>query len=138
MNDPVSLSVSPEIIKPIIQAKIQAAIIDALGGNATLIQNSVLAIMNAKVDSNGKFSSNGYGSEKPLITWLCEELVKRSAEEAVREYFSTKKSLLVKEFEKQFAARKKSIAEKMVDGIFNSTKSEWEFILRVDYAGGKS
>lgn len=132
-TDMVSMIIGPEVIRPIVEAKIQAALVDALGGNSNIIENAVKAIMYAKVDSEGHFSTISYSADKTLIEWTCYKLVKSAAEEAIREYVATKKDVLVAEFQKQFAKKSKTIAEKMVDGILESANSRWGFNLTVDY-----
>lgn len=129
----VSIQVGPDVIKPIVEAKIQAALVEALGGNSNIIENAVRAIMYAKVDSEGRFSTNNYSGDKSLIEWTCAKLVKQAGEEAIREYIATKKDVLVAEFKKQFAKKSKTIAEKMVDGILDSANARWGFNLTVDY-----
>ena len=128
----VSMSVGKDVIKPIVEAKIQAALVDALGGNGLLVENAVRAIINTKVDDKGSFTTSDYYG-KPLIEWLCQYLIKQAAEQAIRTHIEKQKDFLVREFERQFAKKSKTIAESMVAGILDSTKSTWSFNLGVSY-----
>jgi hypothetical protein len=131
----VSMNVGAEIVKPIVEAKVHAALVEALGGKGVLLENVIRVIINQKVDSQGRYSS--YSSDKPLIEWMAESLIKNIAQDAVKEFVSSKKDLILAEFNKQFSKKQKTIAEKMVSGIIDSTACNWGFALSVTYKDQK-
>ena len=74
-NGNVSLSISKELVNPIIQAKINEAIISALGGQDELIRKSVDAIMNTKVNDQGKVSSYSSDNKYTMLEIIAKNKI---------------------------------------------------------------
>jgi hypothetical protein len=60
----VNLSIPQEVTQPIVSAKIQEAVLAALGGADKIIEGVVHQICNTKVGKDGKVSS--YSSENTM------------------------------------------------------------------------
>jgi hypothetical protein len=75
----VSLTISKEIVTPIVEAKIKEAIIEALGGANEVVARVVNTVLHQKVGADGKVSS--YSSENKF-DWL-DVIVSSQLREAV-------------------------------------------------------
>jgi len=100
MPDQVEFKISESLIKPILEAKINAAIIEAMGGHERMIADMLTAYMGQKVDNDGKES--GYSSNKPRLNWLVQKMIEEALKKAMTEFLQTKKEILYQEFEKFF------------------------------------
>lgn len=109
MNDNlVSMQVSPEIIKPIVEAKIKEAISSALGGPDAIVKEVVDRVLTQKVNSSGGVSSyssdNKYTWMDVVVTKQIEEAVKKQIEEQIQ----NANGLIQKEVEKYLQSKKGS------------------------------
>ena len=116
MGDIANITLSKDLIEPIVRAQLHASIVAALGRSEDLVAGVVTTIMNAQVDSEGKPSNRDYGS-RPLITWMAEKAVKEAALEAIKEWFSGNRDAIKKEVEHALKRNTKMMAEKFVMGM---------------------
>ena len=106
MADTLEFKISEGLIKPIIETKINEAVITAMGGHERLIADMITMYMNQKVDSDGKISN--YGNSRPRIEWLSQTMVEEAVKEALKNFLSDKREFLQKEFERFFNSKKGS------------------------------
>jgi len=112
MSD-VNLSISQEVVRPIIEAKIHTAIASALADQIPLMDRIVNRVLMAKVDTEGKESCYAR-NDLTFVQWLCSEGIRKAAKDATIEAVEKMKpqlqALIVKELEK----RKGEIAGELV------------------------
>lgn len=125
MADGIDFKVSEGLIRPIIESKINAAIVEAMGGHERVIAEMVAGFLNQRVDSEGKDS--GYSSNKPRLTWLVHKMLEEAMKKALTEFLEKKKGFLEKEFEKFFASKTGShkVIEAMQNGFCDALKDKW-------------
>lgn len=111
MSD-VNLSISQDVVRPIIEAKIQAAIVKELEGSAGILEKVVARVLMAKVDTEGKESC--YARETTFVQWACHDAIRRATVDAVREVAEKMKPQLQAQIIKELEARKKEIAGSLV------------------------
>ncbi len=114
----VSLTISKEIVTPIVQAKINAAVLEALGGGAELIDKVLNTIMNQKVDSTGRV--NQYNSENTK-TWLdvvITNQIKKAVEDSTREFLNSREKEIKDAIIKHLSNKKgiERFAESLIEG----------------------
>lgn len=102
----VSLTISKEIVTPIVKAKIEEAIIAAMGGTENLIALAVNEVLNKKVNIDG--GTSNYSSENKY-TWLevnVTKVIKDSVKESMKEMLEVRKEDIKKEMMKQLSSKK--------------------------------
>ncbi len=126
MPDHLEFKISEGLILPIIEAKINAAIIEAMGGHDKMVAEMITAFMNQKVDSEGK-EGRGYSCDKPRLSWLVTRMLEDAMKSALTEYLKTKQDKLQKEFEKFFNSKKGSdqLVKAMQDGLIAGLANQW-------------
>lgn len=135
MSDLVSMQVSPEIIKPIIEAKIKEAISAALGGPDAIVKEVVNRVLTQKVSANGSVSS--YSSDNKY-NWI-DAVVTKQIEEAVKvqitEQISSAGGLIQKEVEKFLQSKKGSshIATLLCASMASSIGSMYRTTVKVQF-----
>ena len=126
MAGDVSINVSPEVVRPIIEAKIQAAIVAELERDKNLVSKMVAAALNIKVDSEGK-PGRGYGGEIPYIEFLCRQAIHNAAQGAMKEYLAENADMLKQAVKEQLGKHGEDLAAAFVNGLVNAVESKWKF-----------
>lgn len=85
MAGDVNIQVNPEVVRPIIEAKIQSAIIEAMQGTDKLIEQFVIMILNLKVSNDGKVSNYSSDNKYTYLYILVRDVIKKACEEAIKE-----------------------------------------------------
>jgi len=130
----MTLQVSQDLVKPVIEAKIQAAIVAELmrqdqGGLMAAVVGNALTL---KVNSEGKVDSYSGYNTGTYIEWLCREAVRKSARAAMETWLQKNGDTIQKHIEREFAKHSKTLAASFVEGLLGSIKSQWQ--LKVDVA----
>ncbi len=123
--DQIEFKISEALIKPIIEAKINTAIVEAMGGHERMIAEMVAGFLNQRVDSDG--TDNGYSSNKPRVTWLLQNMLTESMQKALTNYLATKGDLMEREFEKFLNSKKGSsqVISAMQEGLCKALTDKW-------------
>lgn len=130
----MTLKVDPDLVKPVIEAQIEAAVIRELNRVEDLIPRMVNAIIHQKVDSSGKRSdythNNRYDYLEVVTSKVVRDAVKQAIDEVVAEKYpqikDTVRQLLV---ENETAT---GIAQMLVDGLRESIERTHRFSVRVE------
>ncbi len=128
------MNVSPELVRPVIEAKIQAAIVAELQKTSVdwVLGGLVSKALGQKVDQmNGQPST--YSSAIPLLEWLCKDAVQKVARQAIAEWIEANRSIFQKHFEAEMKKNSKSMAKVFFDGVTESMKSTWQFKVDVGF-----
>jgi hypothetical protein len=130
MSDQLEFKVSESLVRPIIEAKINAAVIEAMGGAQKIVEDMLKTYMGQKVDSEGKPS--GYGNTAPRLEWLLHKMIEDALKEALRGFLQKKQDLLQREFEKFFASKQGSsqIISALRDGFVKSLSEKWTSVIQ--------
>ncbi len=132
MNDgQVAINMPDELVRPIIEKKIQAGIISALGDTDSLIEGLVGAALRDKVSQNGKKSDYSRDNKFDLVDVLCREAIENAIREAMAEWVKENSGKLKEAVKKQIQKRPAGFAKMFVDGIFTSLESRWMFTVNV-------
>lgn len=83
MSD-VNLTISRELVKPILEAKIQSAILNQLVDGQKLMETLVSKTLLEKVGPDGKTDSY-YSKDRTWLEYLCQDAIKTATVAAVRE-----------------------------------------------------
>jgi hypothetical protein len=135
-DDVVNLSIGKEIVGPIVEKKIQAAITEHLGDFDKILQGIIANVLNQKVDSQGKISWSSYDK----MTWLeyvCNDLIRKSVQKGVENVLATKTKDIEKACEKAILSRKGDLARAFATAMAQGVKDSWHLHVTVKN-GGKS
>jgi len=123
-NPNPSLTIPRDIIEPIIQSHVAAAITEALGLKKQLLSEIATRIINECVDSNGKPSSYSYDKGRRWIDWATQDAFRKAMQSAIEEqvelHKETLKKALVAELKKVNSPLVKAMVEGMVTGALTT------------------
>lgn len=127
MSGELEFKVSQELIMPIIKAKINQAIIEAMGGKDRMIDDVLEAYMSQKVNEKGQVDSYSSSNKYKRVDILIHDLLGEAVKEALKDYLATKKEVLSKSFSAYFASKKggDALARAMEDGITKALMNNW-------------
>jgi len=129
MSD-VNLSISKEVVEPIVREKIQAAVVTALDGDPNnIIEAVVRAALDEKVDSDGRKSN--YRNDHTYVEYLCHKAIREAAEVAVKSWMGDNAHLIREAVERDLSKRKGAIARSFVTGLADAIKQSWCFSVNV-------
>jgi len=120
MSD-VNISINQELIKPILDAKISAAIVSALGNSQQMIENVIGTVLSMKVDSEGKRRNDSYYDKTSFIEHLCIKEITEATKVAIKEYFTAHGDLLKKAMKKYLDKNTDNIAESFVKQLIQDS-----------------
>jgi hypothetical protein len=125
MADQLEFKISEGLVRPIIDAKIKTAVVEAMGGHEIIIADMMKAYMSQRVDSEGKES--GYSSSKPRLDWLVHKMLEDALKTALTQYIQSKTDFFEKEFQRFFASKKgtSQIISAMQDGFCKALTDKW-------------
>ena len=134
-DQPVSVNVPSDVIRPVIQAHVEAAIIAALGDQSELVAKAVSVILGSRVDEHGKPSS--YSDAVPYMTWLARNMVREAATEAMKAWIASHKPQLEKALLAAMKASMGRTARALCDSIGRTAAEHWRVKVDVTFPRDK-
>lgn len=130
MSGDVELKISKDVVKPILEAKIKAALLDSMGVSYERIVKDMLDhYLNEEVDSTGKPSTYRRDSDRRRIDFLLNNCIEEAVKTAIVEHVQKDKERLAVEVQKYFQSKKgnNALARAVSDGMIDSMKNIWQF-----------
>ena len=134
-NNLMSLNLSADMIKPIIEKTIQANVLSALNGWEGVVTDMVNTVLTTKVDEHGKISS--YSSEN-RYTWIevnINRRIKELVEGEVKKQIEESAEAIREAVRKQITSKDGSnaIAKAVVDGLIGTFKKSWNSTINISF-----
>ena len=125
----VQVQITEDLVQPIIQAKIEAAIVSALADEKGLVEKTVAAALSQKVDSEGKVNSSDYYNTQTRVEYLSVQLVQQAAKDALARWVSENQKQIEKAMYEELSRKSQTskLVKAILAGLVDSTKSQWRF-----------
>lgn len=128
MSD-LNIAVSKELVQPIIEAKIHAAIVGELNRSGEYIEAAVTRALSQKVDGQGKPTDSPYYKTK-FVEYVCIKAIQDAAKTAIQEYVQQNQEKVNAAVKKVIAKQTDAMAVRFVESIIHSAGSG--YMLKVD------
>ena len=130
----VNVSIGKDLIEPIIKAKVQAAIVQAVSGEQDLVTRFISQALEIKVDENGKVNYNDYNNKYTLLEYMCIDTLRDCAKQAIRSWMEDNKKEIQKALTAQLKTTKTTttFAKAILGGLTNSIQSDWRMDVKVE------
>jgi len=130
----VSLTISKEIVTPIVEAKVKALVMESFGGAEVIIDKILNSIINQRVDINGKVSSYSSENKYSYIDAILTEQIRIASQEAIKEVMSNNASVIKESLIKQLQSKKGSeLAAKALLNCLNGTfEKSWTSQIKIE------
>ena len=106
--DQVDIKVSPDLIRGIIETKVQAAITDALLPEGEVVTKLVAAALTQKVSAQGKVTGRDYEDKYTYLDYLCRDVIQKAAAAAIANWAKERHTVIEAEFRRQLQTKKTS------------------------------
>lgn len=128
MSNP-TFQIPQDVIAPIIQANITAAIAQALGSSGQVLEKAISTILATQVDAEGKPSNYSHHTHKTWLDWAIGDAIRRAAKAAIEENVATLQDALKQQMVAQLTKKNspliKQIAEGLATGAFSPDAIRW-------------
>ena len=129
----MSLSISKEMLTPVIEQQVKAMMTTILGGQEQIVDTIIKRILETKVDSNGR--PNSYSSDgKTYFEWLLKDEITKAVKELIAEEMKSKVSNIKKAIKKQIQSETGAtvIADALLNGLNKTCESSWRSTFRIE------
>lgn len=126
-NENVSINMPQDLVKPIIEAKVAAAISEALGGSDAIVERMVALALSKKVDSSGKVSEYSSYNTHNFIEVVCANTIREAAKKAINEFVASQAPKIEAEIRKQLTVRNKDLAKAFVASLVDGVRTNVTF-----------
>ena len=133
-NGVVNIEIGKDVIQPIVEAKIQAAIAAAFTDDPVPLINAICdQALNIKVDSDGKIGQ--YQSNQTFLSWYVKKTIRDEAEKALGKIMEEQRPKIQEAIKKKLLSQRGAdrIAAAVVDGISESLKCKYTSHLNVTF-----
>jgi len=133
MSD-INLSISKEVVTPIVEAQIKGAVLSALGGSTELIERVVNHILFQKVDKDGKTSSYSSDNKFTWIDMVLTKTIQQAAEEAIKVELVGAAKQIKDVLVRQLQSKKGSelAAKALLSALNGSFEKSWKSSIKID------
>ena len=130
----VNVSIGKDLIEPIIKAKVQAAIVQAVSSEQDMVTRFIAQALETKVDKNGKVNYHDYDNKYTMLEYMCIDTLRECARQAIRRWIDENKSEIQKALTAQLKTTKttSTFAKAILNGLTNSIKSDWRMNVKVE------
>lgn len=112
MNEPVSINIDRKTVEAVLTAQVQAAVATSLGHNPDFMAGIVSAMVNCKVDSEGKPTS--YGGES-ITAHVARRVIQEAVKVAVAEWANEQKPAIAKALRKHMESKRGDIIKRFCE-----------------------
>lgn len=133
----VQVQITEDLIKPIIEAKVQAAVIEAIGSEKELVTKFISTALETRVAANGKVSSYDRENKYTVLEQMCLDNIRKAAKDAIKEWLESNQSQIKEALLKQLSTKKMAgeFTKACLTGLLESMQSTWKFQLKVGLKG---
>lgn len=119
----MNITVGKELITPIVEAKISAAIIEHLADFPTVVNSIVTRTLMQRVEQDGKPTNSSYSGYPTYLDWVCNKLLVESVRKGIENAIASRQKEIEKEVEKQIIKNKSQLVQAFVLGMAETAKS---------------
>ena len=131
-NNMMSLSISKEMLTPVIEQQVKVMMATILGGQEQIVDRVIKNILETKVDSDGRPTS--YSSGRTYFEWLLKDEITKAVKELIAEEIKTKTSAIKNAIKKQMKTEEGSskIADALLNGLNGTLQNSWSSKLTIE------
>lgn len=134
MAENPTLQIPKDVIEPIIQAHVAAAVTQALGNNAELVRQAIAHVLNEKVDTTGRRNDYSYQNTVPFIQWAVRDCVQKATLAAIQEAMTKNQAVVKKLIVEELKRTNSPLVRQLIEAMTNQfTGQHLTYALKVSY-----
>lgn len=125
----INLGINEDMVKPILEKQIQAAIIANIGNPEELIGKVVSHALNQKVDKEGNTSRYSSDNKFDYLDILTTNYIRSAAKESLQEWLKENSKVVREMVKKEMnkPERQRTMVNAFADAVESSLKMNWRF-----------
>ena len=141
MNNTASLQLPADMIEALARERLNAAIVETLGGSEKLVKTMIDDLMQTGVDYNGKMSRSS-SDKHNYGTWLghvAKKILETEIEGMMREWFQENKDSIRAELGRHLATKKmqKSVSEALIGSLIEQAGCKYSKTFKISFEVAK-
>jgi hypothetical protein len=135
--DTVKIEITEDLIRPIIENKIKAAIVESLGQEKRIFENLVDAVINLKVNSQGVVDKYSSSNKYNFLDLTLQNAIKDSIKDAIKEFVSANQKKIKAEIIRQMNTKEgiNSFVMSLLTGVNNSANNLYKMVADFKFIG---
>ncbi|MDE7345389.1 MAG: hypothetical protein K2N48_01450 [Muribaculaceae bacterium] len=123
----INLGISPDLVKPIVEKQIKAAVTEMFGGADEIINKVVTAMIHQKVDINGKVNSSSYNNTYDWFELVFSKQIKEAVENELKEQMKSMSAAIRKSLIKKLRSEQGAnlVADALLRGLEGTFEHSW-------------
>lgn len=118
MADDPTFKIPRDVIQPIIEAKVSAALVEALGNQQWLVQNCIAKVLDEKVNDSGQKCDNYYADRAPtFLQWALRSCIQAQIKKALEAQVAAHGELLQAALKAEFTKKNSPLVRQLIEGM---------------------
>ena len=124
----INLGISPDLVKPIVEKQIKAAVTEMFGGADEIINKIVTSMIHQKVDNDGKVNSNSYYNKYDWFEMVFSKQIKEAVENELKEQMKSMSAAIRKSLIKKLRSEQGAnlVADALIRGLEGTFEHSWQ------------
>jgi uncharacterized membrane protein YheB (UPF0754 family) len=137
MADDPTFKIPRDVIQPIIEAKVSAALIEALGNQDWLVKNCIAKVLDEKVNDNGTKCDNYYRDNAPtFLQWALRSCVQASIKRILEEQIALHKEEITKALKSELERKNSPLVKQLIQGMTTAFTNSNTLKYHIDVKAG--
>ena len=121
MAEDPTFKIPREVIQPIIEAKVSAALIEALGNQQWLVQNCISNVLDQKVNDQGGKCEDYYKDRAPtFLQWSLTTCLKAQIKKVLQDEIVKHQELIAEGLRKELQKKNSPLVKQLIEGMTKS------------------
>lgn len=135
MDNDVSLTMSKEIVTPIVETKIKEALLAALGGKEELIEKIVEQVFTQKVNSSGNVSNYPSDNKHSWLDVVVTNKIRDAVKEEVTKIIGENSKFIVEAVRRQLTTKagQNAVAKALLAGLSGTLENAWKSNIKISF-----
>jgi hypothetical protein len=129
-----TVQIPKDVIEPLVKSRLEAELVEALGGKDELVKRLVEGVLLQEVDDKGKRSTYSYDKDRTYLSWLCEDVLANETRKAIRAWLDEHRADFREALFAQLQTKRmqNSLARQLLEGFTAAAASDWNLKVSVD------
>jgi hypothetical protein len=124
MSKSATVDIPDDVITPIVEAQIQAGIVQALGGRQELIEGVVSRALTRPVDpKTGRAPEYSHTTTKTYLSWACMQAINSAAKNALDAWLESHEADIAAAIEAELHKKKAPLARQIIAALLSGASS---------------
>jgi uncharacterized membrane protein YheB (UPF0754 family) len=132
MADDPTFKIPRDVIQPIIEAKVAAALIEALGNQQWLVQNCITKVLDEKVNDSGTKAENFYADRAPtFLQWALRSCIQAQVKKILQDQVELHKEVIAKSLKTELEKKNSPLVKQLIEGMTTGFTKSLQFQIEV-------